>query len=139
MADLFVPKSNGSTEPPMPHVTRTTEYPLRGRTGELVATHVREDLSDGRKRMPWRGSDGTLSLGRPVHSLPLYGSELVDAWDPETGIVIVEGEKCAEAAREAGRSALATVTGAAERGVQGAHRRGAVPPQGAQGRALAGQ
>ena len=111
MRDLFAPKERK----PRPRVVRTTEYEIRDAAGELQAVHVRLDRSDGSKLMPWRLPDGTTEDGlqrRSVTSLPLYGSEHVAGWAADAGIVVVEGEKAADALRAAGIRVLATVTGA---------------------------
>jgi hypothetical protein len=87
-------------------------YELRDASGALVALHERHELPDGSKRFSWRGPDGTLGLGgMSVVDLPLYGIERLDGLAPT--VVIVEGEKCAEALWSVGIAAVATVTGAA--------------------------
>jgi len=90
-----------------------TEYPVRSVAGELIAVHLRTDLAGGRKKFWWRLPDGTLGLGgRPVSSLPLYGSERLRDLAPDEPVVIVEGEKGASALVAAGIPAVGTVTGA---------------------------
>jgi hypothetical protein len=80
----------------------------------VQAVHVRRDFTDGSKRLHWEQPDGTSGLkGRPVTSLPLYGShEIGDA----KGVIVVEGEPARDAleplAREIGLTVVATVTGA---------------------------
>jgi putative DNA primase/helicase len=93
---------------------RTTTFPIKDREGRLKAYHVRHDYPDGDKDHFWKQSDGkSLGLnGTPVTALPLYGSENVDAWPEEAGVVLVEGEKVKDALEDAGIKALATVTGA---------------------------
>lgn len=87
-------------------------YTLRDASGALVALHERHDLPGGSKRFSWRGPDGTPGLaGLPVVDLPLYGIERLDGMAPT--VVVVEGEKCAEALWSVGIAAVATVTGAA--------------------------
>jgi hypothetical protein len=82
-------------------------------TGRLIAVHHRIVVSsDGRKkRMWWTAPDGSTGLPAGVHvrDLPLYRTRL-GAGNP---VLIVEGEKSAEALAEIGIPALATVTGAA--------------------------
>jgi hypothetical protein len=76
-----------------------------------VATHVRVDLADGGKVIGWAGGLG----GRPVDSLPLYGSENVAAWALAAWIVVTEGEKDCDALTRCNVPALGTVTGATRR------------------------
>jgi len=90
-----------------------TEYLVKDTAGAVVAVHVREDLPGGGKKFRWRLPDGTLGLGgRPVSSLPLYGSERLRDLAPDEPVVIVEGEKGASALVAAGIPAVGTVTGA---------------------------
>ena len=92
------------------HAGRETRYELRDVSGTLVAVHVRLDTPDG-KRLWWEGPDGTKGLGdRPVATLPLYGvHRLGDTRD----VVVVEGEKAADALLDLGVPAVGTVCGAA--------------------------
>ncbi len=91
---------------------QTQAYEIRGADGSLVAVHLRTEGSEG-KRMWWRLPDGATGLdGRPANSLPLYGTELLVRTNPGTIVVVVEGEKAADALRQAGVTVLATVTGA---------------------------
>jgi hypothetical protein len=94
-------------------VSRRTTYHVRNAEGHLVASHYRIDHSDGRKQMWWELPDGSKGLnGTPLSDLPLYGSEQVRHWNPDEPIVVVEGEKAAQAMLDAGFNALGTVTGA---------------------------
>lgn len=87
-------------------------YELRDATGILVAFHDRHDQPDGSKRFAWRRPDGTAGLrGVPLVDLPLYGIDRLDGL--ATTVVLVEGEKCAEALWSLEIPAVATVTGAA--------------------------
>jgi replicative DNA helicase len=87
-------------------------YELRAATGLLVALHDRHDRPDGSKGFAWRQADGTLGLGDVrVVDLPLYGIDRLDGL--ASTVVIVEGEKCAEALWNLGIAAVATITGAA--------------------------
>ena len=112
MRDLFPP----TERKPRPRVVRTTEHVIRDAAGEPQAIHVRLDYSDGTKQCPWRlpGADPKDNglKGRRVETLPLYGSDQVAEWPADAGVVVVEGEKAADALRAAGVRALATVTGA---------------------------
>ena len=78
MRDLFPPKERK----PRPRVVRTTEHEVRDAAGELQAMHVRLDYSDGSKSLPLApaGRRRLRPGGRPVETLPLYGSELVTDW-----------------------------------------------------------
>jgi hypothetical protein len=84
-------------------------YEVRDRTGRVCAYHVRVDMPDGGKRFAWRSSDGTPGLnGTSPAELPLYGTHLLDQWAADARIVIVEGEKAADALLAQGIPALAT-------------------------------
>ncbi len=87
-------------------------YGLHEASGVLIALHERHDQPDGSKRFTWRQPDGTPGLtGIPVVDLPLYGIDRLDGM--ASTVVVVEGEKCAEALWKAGIAAVGTVTGAA--------------------------
>ena len=87
-------------------------FELRDASGALVALHERHDHPDGSKRFSWRQPDGTLGLaGMPIVDLPLYAIERLDGM--ATTVVLVEGEKCANALWGVGIAAVGTVTGAA--------------------------
>jgi len=93
--------------------TIISEYCIRDTAGDLVAVHVREDLPGGGKRFRWELPDGTLGLGgRPVSSLPLFGSERLKDLDPDQAVIVTEGEKVASVIVSAGIPAVGTVTGA---------------------------
>jgi len=93
---------------------RGTRYEVRDVAGELVAIHVRRDEADGKKTFHWERPDGSKGLGgMPVSALPLYGSERLAALRDGDRIVLVEGEKAAEALTRRGVVAVGTVTGAA--------------------------
>lgn len=88
-------------------------YEIRDATGVLVAIHVRIDKPDGTKRMWWELPGGTKGLGTiGLADLPLYGTHRLGDW-PAPTIVVVEGEKAADALVAVGIPALGTVTGAA--------------------------
>ena len=93
------------------HITSmtTTRYELRDASGALVAIHCRQDGPDG-KRLWWEQPDGTPGLdGRSSADLPLYGIERLTG---SVTVILVEGEKAAEALLVAGIQAIGTVTGA---------------------------
>jgi len=92
---------------PMPDFSRDTQapstvYPYRAATGELMAIVARYDMSDGKKRFApctlWRAPGGTASWHRTGlgESRPLYRLPALTA-SPETPVLLVEGEKCADA------------------------------------------
>jgi hypothetical protein len=97
--------------PPAAPEARETRYIIRDADGAPVAVHVRRDMPGGTKKMWWTLPDGRPGLGgRRIEELPLYGAErLGDA--PE--VVVVEGEKAADALLRLGIAAVGTVTGAA--------------------------
>jgi AAA domain len=77
---------------------RETRYEIRDSEGNLKAVHTRLDYTSGPKRMAW-------PVGTRVNELPFYGSERLGEW---SSVVIVEGEKSADALRSVGVPALAT-------------------------------
>ena len=84
-------------------------YELRDASGVLVAVHCRQDGPDG-KRMWWEQPDGTPGLGGlSTADLPLYRIELLSGTPT---VILVEGEKAADALLEIGVQAVGTVTGA---------------------------
>ena len=97
------------------HATRSlteTIYDVVDANGETVAHHVRRDLADGTKEFIWR-RDGKDSLGGlKVQDLPLYGMKALRGAAPGCDVIIVEGEKAADALIKQGCVALGTVTGA---------------------------
>ncbi len=123
--DLFADNAGGSVVPIRNGGSKASRAPARGNerlaasyairdaAGVLVALHERYEGASGHKRFAWKLPDGGYSKGaiRPAE-LPLYGAERVAGWPEGRGIVLVEGEKPAEALREAGIRALGTVTGA---------------------------
>ncbi len=88
---------------------RETRYELRSADGRLLATHVRLDSPEG-KRIWWELPDGCRGLGgMRVEDLPLYG---LDRLGEAEQVILVEGEKAAEALIRLGLPAVGTVTGA---------------------------
>ena len=107
---------DGAASKPPPVLLHQVDYEIRDPSGRLVAVHRRKDFSDGTKRFAWLvpGPDGRLQPGLGGLSpadLPLYGVHLLDPSYP--GVVVVEGEKAADALRTIVRNAVGTVTGAA--------------------------
>lgn len=91
-----------------------TRYDIRNTRGDTVAVHVREDLGDGRKAMPWQLPDGTPGLGGlKTADLPLYGIEQLTNAPEGSPVTVCEGEKATDALRANGKLAVGTVTGAA--------------------------
>lgn len=88
-------------------------YFIKDPSGRLVAVHERYEGPAG-KRFLWKHPDGQYSKGGEIRpaTLPPYGSEHVEDWPEEHGIVLAEGEKPVDALRERGIRALGTVTGA---------------------------
>ncbi|ACY46969.1 DUF3987 domain-containing protein [Rhodothermus marinus] len=106
---------DGAASKAPPVLLHQVDYEVRDASGRLIAVHRRRDYSDGSKRLSWLtpGPDGRLRPGLGGLSpadLPLYG---VDRLDPSyPGVVVVEGEKAAEALGTIVRNAVGTVTGA---------------------------
>ncbi|MGA2514615.1 MAG: hypothetical protein ABSG37_13520 [Candidatus Limnocylindrales bacterium] len=99
-----------SSNPAPAGQARVTRYPIRDASGMLLATHCREDGPTG-KRMWWEQPDGRPGLGGlPLADLPLYAIERLRG---SSTVVLVEGEKAAEALLAIGIQAVGTVTGAA--------------------------
>jgi hypothetical protein len=92
-------------------------WELRDADDSLVAYHVREDRPGG-KVVRWRMPDGTWKLDRETAELPLYGADKAASAPAECAVVVVEGEKAADALNAVleahGRPlvAVGTVTGA---------------------------
>jgi len=90
---------------------QVTRYEIRDPAGELVAVHVRRDGPDG-KRFAWERPDGITGLGGiRTAELPLYRVETLAA-HPGRTVLVVEGEKAADALARVGKLAVGTVTGA---------------------------
>ncbi len=85
-------------------------WEIRTADGELVALHERTDSAGGKKSFVWR-RDGAIGLGGlPVAALPLYRSEHVP--NSSDAVILVEGEKAADALAAEGFLGVGTVTGA---------------------------
>jgi hypothetical protein len=110
------PSTNGhiASHPVVP--TRTTDYQIKDSTGRLLAVHRRIERAGG-KSFTWLGPDGSTGLnGTRSVELSLYRSESLPNLAESAPVVLVEGEKCADAlAAVLGPKVgvLATVTGAA--------------------------
>lgn len=96
---------------PESKIVSSHTYAIRDIEGKLIAEHVREDLSDGAKRFHWRRNGLPGLGGLPAADLPLYRMEQLKR--ASGSVLIVEGEKAADAGRSLGLLTLGTVTGAA--------------------------
>lgn len=106
--DLSRPVNGGSER----ETARETRYPIHDANAVLVAYHVRYDRSDGSKAFVWLHPDGRRSHNGEIKPASLlYGLELL-AERAGKSVVLVEGERCADAARKSGVLAVATVCGA---------------------------
>jgi len=116
MADLY-PRTNGAAGPAGPARRRGQETRYRARLadgshGAERIEHVRLDRPAGTKRMWWE-RDGRKGLrGLSPSAFALFGIEGIDpgATDP---VIILEGEKAADALSTLDIPAVGTVTGAA--------------------------
>ncbi|MDT8342153.1 MAG: AAA family ATPase [Longimicrobiales bacterium] len=106
-ADLFqdAPSANGSG----PHVA--AEYDYRDEDGNLLYQVVRLEPKGFRQRRP-DGSGGWLWNVRDTRNVPYRLAELVEAVALDKPVWIAEGEKDAEALREAGHTATTNRGGA---------------------------
>lgn len=98
------PKAAKARQPGIPTQT-WTYYDAEGK--KPIATVTRYDSGDGKKEfLPWSVADGkrTHPTPRPLYNLPL----IQDA----PRVVLVEGEKCADALTEAGFTATTAMGGA---------------------------
>jgi hypothetical protein len=119
--------ASASASVPGPALARTTKnyttgkvtrYPITELDGEVIAYHVRRDEETGEKTLWWETPDGLRGLGgRSVDSLPLYLPPTSLDPDAARALVVVEGEKAADAlapiAAALGIAVAGTVTGAA--------------------------
>ncbi len=111
--------SSSSSKAPPEGGARETRYPLRDRSGKVVAVHVRKEKPGG-KEVRWKLPSGEWGLnGTKIADLPLYG---IHELHPDVMLTVVtEGEKARDglekALREAGYpreqvGAVGTCTGA---------------------------
>jgi putative DNA primase/helicase len=88
------------------------EWRLSDASGSYLATHHREDREGGTKVF-WWSRNGSLGLGGlKAADLPLYGADVLAKSPSDGSVLVVEGEKAADALRRSGFSVVATVTGA---------------------------
>jgi hypothetical protein len=91
-----------------PVYVESARWVVKEANGQIAGIHVRQELSNGAKRVIWEGG----LKGRSLSNMPLYGSERVRYFDQSELVFIVEGEKTADALRNFGKQVLGTVTGA---------------------------
>lgn len=89
-------------------------YIIRGSDGHPEAIHQRTDRGPKNKAFAWwsLGPDGQAVdnlQGRPVATLPLFGSQHVGKWDTSRPVFLVEGEKAMLALARADQRALGTL------------------------------
>ena len=95
-----------------PSDRRVTRFTIRDLDGKSVAVHVRRDGVKGKETW-WELPNRTPGLGgMHVVDLPLYGSEHLSGLPDGAVVVVVEGEKAAQALRDNGHAAVGTVTAA---------------------------
>ncbi|MGH7641964.1 MAG: AAA family ATPase [Candidatus Dormibacteria bacterium] len=88
-------RSGGS---PAPDPSFVTNYQIKRPDGELVALHRRHDFADGSKSLTWLRPHGEPGLdGLAAADLPLYRSESLPSLPAQAPVVVVEGEKAADA------------------------------------------
>lgn len=103
----FIPapsKSSATHDTLGPH---TAKWDYRSADGELLACVYRYDTPDGKQYRPWdvRGRAMRMPEPRPLYNLP--------ALHPTDTVVLVEGEKCADALVSVGIVATTAMGGAA--------------------------
>jgi 5S rRNA maturation endonuclease (ribonuclease M5) len=103
-ADLFERNS---------HRKPSAIWQIKDAAGEVQAVHIRFDR-DGDKQVLWRlpGAQEWGLEGRKLSTLPLYRSEHVRDWPEDMLVIVVEGEKAADALASVYPAVLGTVTGA---------------------------
>jgi putative DNA primase/helicase len=91
----------------------TNVWQVRDVSGELKGLHLRFDRPNGDKKCLWKRPSGEWGLnGTPLSAMPLYRSEHVKEWPEDLPVVVVEGEKAADALAAVYPATLGTVTGA---------------------------
>lgn len=115
--DCLCGETHGAASPTQPATAsragerRRKTWEIREAGGAVVAEHVRVEYLNGSKRFEW-WHDGRQGLNGISSKDILYGLEVL-APTPVTRLaVLTEGEKAADALREVGLLALATVCGA---------------------------
>jgi len=99
-----------------PQAKPTDVWPVKNQNGGTQAVHVRFDHGPHDKdclwRLPGAGPRDWGLKGLKVTELPLYRSEHATEWPEDLPIVVVEGERAADALAQAYEPVLGTVTGA---------------------------
>lgn len=114
LKDLFTGDSDADLPQLVTRKPNATRYEMRDADGALIAVHKRVDHGDGSKEFFWQQPDGQPGLnGTQAKDLPLYGAHRLPEWPDTVPLVLVEGEKSADALVAVGVPALATVSGAA--------------------------
>ena len=90
-------------------------WQVRDVSGELKGLHLRFDKPGGDKDCLWKRPSGKWGLnGTPLSDMPLYRSEHAKEWPEDVPVVVVEGEKAADALAKVYPATLGTVTGASK-------------------------
>ena len=103
---------DGQTPPDLRHVKHgapTATYPYCDSAGRLMFYVARYDGPEGKAFAPWTWRGGKWQARGWPPPRPLYGLELLAA-APDAPVLVVEGEKAAEAARRLLGGAYAVVT-----------------------------
>jgi len=102
-------KKNGSRKP-------SASWEIKDEYGEVQAIHVRFDRENGDKDCFWKlpGEKKWGLKGRKLDALPLYRCERLKDRPEDVPVVVVEGEKAADALAEVYPDVVGTVTGASE-------------------------
>ncbi|MFA5053646.1 MAG: AAA family ATPase [Parcubacteria group bacterium] len=102
MTDLFVDQRQESPE---------IAWAIRDQDGNTIAVHKRIDKPDG--KVIWWERNGVKGLqGLKLADLPLYGMERLKALKDGATVVLCEGEKAADAVRNAALEGIGTACGA---------------------------
>jgi 5S rRNA maturation endonuclease (ribonuclease M5) len=95
------------------HGTLTNKWPYYNADGELVGIVLRCDTPSGKRILPVaRGSDGRWRFEAMPKPRPLYNLLEILSADAAVPIVVVEGEKAADAARKCGLVGTTSAGGA---------------------------
>jgi hypothetical protein len=88
-------------------------WQVRDISGKLKGYHLRFDRPNGDKDCLWQRPSGEWGLnGTLLSTLPLYRSEHTGDWPEDVPVIVVEGEKAADALASVYPATLGTVTGA---------------------------
>lgn len=110
------PKKEAEEKPKEVRREEVARWTVRDASDVAQAIHIRyrvfyEDGSEG-KAYSYRNADGSWEQGAiKTRKLPLYLSEQVSGYDPAELVILVEGEKAADAAAKAGLQVVATTAG----------------------------